>query len=37
MNKIFEDKDIGELGSSMMPLNDLKGEEFIAEAIKVLQ
>jgi hypothetical protein len=37
MAKVFEDKDIGELGSSMMHLNDLKGDEFIAEAIKVLQ
>jgi hypothetical protein len=35
-HKIFEDTEIGELGSNMMHLNDLKGEEFIAEAINVL-
>jgi hypothetical protein len=37
MQRVFEDTEIGELGSSMMHLGGLRGDEFVAEALKELQ
>ena len=37
MNNIFDDPDIGELGSNLSHLNDLKGEEFVEGYLNELQ